>query len=102
MVPGQNHRVELADTANGYLIADAFRIAPLAAAKTATWILEVNLADTTLAGKVAAGTIYCAQDDAPVDGFTWIPAIATAGEQGLCLVARVPEPSNQRPLPDHA
>jgi RHS repeat-associated protein len=39
MAPGQNHRVELADTANGYLIADALRVVPVAASKTATWTL---------------------------------------------------------------
>jgi len=42
MAPGQNHRVELADTANGNLIADAVKFVPKAAAKTATWTITVG------------------------------------------------------------
>src|SRR5262245_27449209 len=41
MASGQNHRVELADTANGNLIADAVKFVPKAAAKTATWTVTV-------------------------------------------------------------
>ncbi|QEX22839.1 hypothetical protein FRZ61_27720 [Hypericibacter adhaerens] len=146
MAPGQNHRVELADTANGYLIADALRIVPVAASKTATWTLtpaqtasyrvyakwpasaanatdakytvtyeggsttvtvnqrvsggqwvllgtypfnatgtgyKVDLADTSLTGKVVADAIYYVQDGAPVDSFTWTPTISSAGEYQL-------------------
>ena len=43
MAPGQNHRVELADTANGNLIADAVKFVPKAAAKTATWTVTVGM-----------------------------------------------------------
>jgi len=41
MAPGQSHRVELTDTANGNLIADAVKFVPKAAAKTATWTVSV-------------------------------------------------------------
>ncbi len=41
MAPGQNHRVELTDTANGNLIADDVKFVPKAAAKTATWTVTV-------------------------------------------------------------
>jgi len=146
MAPGQNHRVELADTANGYLIADALRIVPVAASKTATWTLtpaqtasyrvyakwpasaanatdakytvtyegasstvtvnqrvnggqwvllgsypfnaagtgyKVDLADTSVTGKVVADAIYYVQDSAPVDSFTWTPDIQNAGDYQL-------------------
>jgi len=40
MAPGQNHRVELGDRANGYVKADAVRLVPSASApRTATWYL---------------------------------------------------------------
>ncbi len=42
MAPGQSHRVELSDTANGNLMADAVRFVPKAAAKTATWTFTVG------------------------------------------------------------
>jgi RHS repeat-associated protein len=42
MAPGQNHRVGLADTADGYVIADAVKFVPKTAAKTATWTVSVG------------------------------------------------------------
>jgi len=42
MAPGQNHRVGLADTANGTVTADAVKFEPESAGKAATWALSVG------------------------------------------------------------
>ncbi|QEX22833.1 hypothetical protein FRZ61_27660 [Hypericibacter adhaerens] len=44
---------------------------------------KVDLADTSLTGKVVADAIYYVQDGAPVDSFTWTPTISSAGEYQL-------------------
>jgi RHS repeat-associated protein len=42
MAPGQNHRVELTDLANGTVTADAVKFVPEQAVKTATWTISVG------------------------------------------------------------
>jgi RHS repeat-associated protein len=44
---------------------------------------KVDLADTSLTGKVVADAIYYVQDGAPVDSFTWTPDIQAAGDYQL-------------------
>jgi RHS repeat-associated protein len=44
---------------------------------------KVDLADTSLTGKVVADAVYYVQDGAPVDSFTWTPDIQSAGDYQL-------------------
>ncbi|WP_225308609.1 golvesin C-terminal-like domain-containing protein [Hypericibacter terrae] len=43
MAPGQNHRVDLTDIADGHVIADAVRFVPVSGTKSATWTLTPTL-----------------------------------------------------------
>jgi len=42
MGPGQNHRVQLTDIANGTVTADAVKFVPVAEPKAATWTVAVG------------------------------------------------------------
>jgi hypothetical protein len=54
MAPGQNHRVELTDVANGTVTADAVRLVPEASPRTATWTIAGSQIPQTGSYKVYA------------------------------------------------